>query len=72
MHTHTPPDFYLWGFLKENVYKNNPHTLEKFKQNIDLYISNITAETLHRVASDMRKSVNACIAEHGGHFQHFI
>jgi hypothetical protein len=26
--------------------------------------------TLHRVASDMRKRMNACIAERGGHFQH--
>jgi hypothetical protein len=28
--------------------------------------------TLHRVASNMRKRVNACIAERGGHFQHLI
>jgi hypothetical protein len=28
--------------------------------------------TLHRVASDMRKRVNACIAERGGHFQHLM
>jgi hypothetical protein len=28
--------------------------------------------TLHRVASNMRKSVNACIAKRCGHFQHFI
>jgi hypothetical protein len=28
--------------------------------------------TLYRVASDMRKKVNACIAESGGHFQHLI
>jgi hypothetical protein len=28
--------------------------------------------TLHRVASNMRKGVNACIAERGGHFQHLI
>jgi hypothetical protein len=28
--------------------------------------------TLHRVASNMRKSVNACIAERGGHFYHLI
>jgi hypothetical protein len=27
-------------------------------------------ETLHRVASNMRKRINACIAERGGHFQH--
>jgi hypothetical protein len=51
----SPPDFYLWGFLKENVYKNNPHTLEEPKQNTELGISNVTTETLHRVASNMRK-----------------
>jgi hypothetical protein len=28
--------------------------------------------TLQRVASNMRKRVNACIAERGGQFQHFI
>jgi hypothetical protein len=49
--------------LKENVYKNNPHTLEELKQNTELWISNVTAETLHWVASNMRKRVNACIAE---------
>jgi hypothetical protein len=67
-----PSDFYLWGFLKENVHKNNPHTLEKLKQNIELCISNVTAETLHWVASNMRKRVKACITERGGHFQHLI
>jgi hypothetical protein len=53
----SPLDFYLWGVLKENVYKNNPHTSEELKQNTELCISNVTAETLHRVASDMRKRV---------------
>jgi hypothetical protein len=28
--------------------------------------------TLHRVASNVRKRVYACIAERGGHFQHLI
>jgi hypothetical protein len=59
------------GFLKENVYKNNPHTFEELKQNVELCISNVTAETLHRVASN-RKRENARIAERGGHFQHLI
>jgi hypothetical protein len=68
----SPPDFYLWVFLKESVYKNNPHTLEELKQNTELCISNVTAETLHRVASDMRKRVKACIGERGGHFQHLM
>jgi hypothetical protein len=42
----SPSDFCLWGFLKEKVCKNNPHVAE-LKQNIELCISNITAETLH-------------------------
>jgi hypothetical protein len=45
------------GDLKENVYKNNSHTLEELKQNIELCISNVTAETLHQFASNMRESV---------------
>jgi hypothetical protein len=68
----SPPDFCLLGDLKENVYKNNPRTLEELKQNNELCISNVTSETLHRVTSNMRKRVNACIAERGGHFQHQI
>jgi hypothetical protein len=64
--------FLSLGVLKENVYKNNPHTSEELKQNTELCISNVTAETLHQVALNMRKRVNACIAEHGGHFQNLI
>jgi hypothetical protein len=59
------PDSYLWGFLKENVYKISSHTFEELNQNFELCISNITA-------SDVRKRVNTCIAEHGGHFQHVL
>jgi hypothetical protein len=62
--------FLSLGALKENVSKNNPHTREELKQNIELCISNVTAETLHRVASYLRKRVNAWITEHGGHFKH--
>jgi hypothetical protein len=54
------------------VHKSNPHTLEELKQNTELCILNVTAETLHLVASNMRKRVNACIVERGGHFQLLI
>jgi hypothetical protein len=37
----SPLDFYLWGFLKENMYKNNPHT-EELKRNTELCISNVS------------------------------
>jgi hypothetical protein len=40
----------LWRFLKENLHINNPHTSEELKQNSELCVSNVAAETLHRVA----------------------
>jgi hypothetical protein len=49
------------GVLVENVYKNKPHTLEELKRNIELCISDVTAETLHWVASNMRKRVTASL-----------
>jgi hypothetical protein len=39
----------------EHVYKNNPHTSRELKQNLALCISNVTAETLHQVASNTRR-----------------
>ena len=33
-HTHqilAPSDFYLWGFLRDNVYQGNPQTIEELK-----------------------------------------
>jgi hypothetical protein len=51
----SPPDLCLWGFFKENIYRNNPDTKEEFEQNIELCISNFTAEILHWLASSMRR-----------------
>ena len=68
----TPLHFHLWSFLKENENKSNLHTLEEPKQNIQLCIQSVTEQTLQQDVGKMRKSENACIAEHGGHFQHLI
>jgi hypothetical protein len=29
---HCPCDYILWGFLKDTIYKNNPHTIEELQQ----------------------------------------
>jgi hypothetical protein len=30
----TPPDYFLWGYMKQVVYSNRPQTIEELKQNI--------------------------------------
>jgi hypothetical protein len=45
----TPPDYFLWGYLKQVVYSYRPQTIEDLKQNTEIAISNISHETLKKV-----------------------
>jgi hypothetical protein len=67
----TPPDFFLWVYLKETVYKNSPCTLVDLKRNTE-GVKKIPSETLLRVSQNMCQWVNLCIQENGGHFQHLL
>ncbi|RWS01672.1 uncharacterized protein B4U80_05019, partial [Leptotrombidium deliense] len=63
----TPPDFFLWGFLKNTVYRSDPKTLDDLKVAIRLGIARISQKTLQNVASGvLRRSQN------GGHFQQLL
>jgi hypothetical protein len=68
----TPPDYFLWGYLKQVVYSNRPQTIEDLKQNIEVAMWNISEETLKKVVRNMVTRVNTCYAENGGHFQHLL
>ena len=68
----TPPDFYLWGAAKGNVYKNNPRNIDELKIEIQDYIQSVTAETLRFVFDNKIKRVNLCMQEGGKHFQHLL
>jgi hypothetical protein len=61
---------FLWCYVKEHVWKNNPHSLDELKQIIQGSILNVKTETLRNLASNMRKMVDIWSIEHGGHFQH--
>lgn len=68
----TPPDFFLWGMLKNKVYANNPRTIEDLKRNIENGIAEITVDTLNNVFRNMQRRVDACLEQQGGHFQHLL
>jgi hypothetical protein len=46
-----PCDYFLWGFLKDIVYKNNPHMIEELRQEIMAAVISVSEET---VAADVR------------------
>jgi hypothetical protein len=68
----TPPDFFLWGCLKDRVYRNNPRNLEELKHNTEANVNSVNEQTLRNVAWNIVKRVDACLYEGGGHFQHLL
>jgi hypothetical protein len=68
----TPLDYYLWGHMKEMVYKDNPQTIDELKTSITSAIQNINPEIPKRVFNNMNKRAQMCINAQGGHFEHLL
>jgi hypothetical protein len=65
----SPPDFFLWGYLKSKVYENNPRTLNDLKENIKIEVNNISPPLLNKVCHSLENRTNMCIFSNGMHFQ---
>jgi hypothetical protein len=49
----TPPDYFLWGHLKAQVYANKPRTIEALKANIREAIQEVTPDIWSRTFQNM-------------------
>jgi len=68
----TPPDYFLWRYLKGRVYRNKPRTTDALKSNITEEIQAVTADVLARTFQNMARRVRSCLDANGGHFQHML
>jgi hypothetical protein len=66
----SPPDFFLWGYLKSKVYENKPETLLALRQNIVQEVTRIPLQLLRSVSGSTIHRVQMCIQCNGSHFQH--
>ena len=57
-----PPDFYLWGYLKDNVYTNNPQTIPDLKAATAPKIRAIPREECVRVIQNFARRVQVSAA----------
>ncbi|EFN74672.1 hypothetical protein EAG_13560, partial [Camponotus floridanus] len=48
-------DFFLWGYVKEKVYKTEPTTIENMQQRIRNVFRCITPTVLNRVRNNFHK-----------------
>lgn len=68
----TAPDFFLWGYLKQEVYKAKPSNLTELKQSITTIIEAIPTSTLQCAMNNFLIRCRICVNEHGGHLRSII
>lgn len=56
----TPPDFFLWGYLKSVVYEDNPRNLAHLRRNIEEKISLISRQLLRKIFRNVRERFEEC------------
>jgi len=68
----SPCDVFLWGYLKENVFKHLPRSLEDLKEGIQQEIDPIPPELTRRVMKNFRERLQQCVASVGRHMSDLI
>jgi len=68
----TPPDYFVWGYLKGIVYQNKPRSIDALKTNITEEFQAVTADVLARNFQNIARRVQFCLDGNGGHFQHML
>jgi hypothetical protein len=68
----TPLDFSIFGWLKDNVYKQQLHPQEELMAEITHHCQNIDARTLENIFENKKRRVALCLQQNGDHFQHLL
>ena len=68
----TPLDFFLWGHLKNRVYKNRPDNLEDLKGRIRHECRLITPQTIQNVLNEFSNRLGYCQMVQGHQFEHLV
>jgi hypothetical protein len=60
-----PCDYFLWGYLKAEVFKHRPRTIEELKEAIRQEISAIPLDMLAKVMENFRERLHMSVARQG-------
>jgi len=67
----TPCDFFLWGYVKDQVYvPTRPTSIPELKVRIRTAIETITSDTLQKVWNELDYRVVVCRTTNGAHIEH--
>lgn len=68
----TPLDFFLWGYLKDEVFRTPPADLIELQDRIVQKCASITTDTLKRVLNSFEARMFVCMEQNGAQFEHLL
>ena len=68
----SPPDFYLWGYLKDKVYANKPQNIVELKDSIKDEIGKIPRSVCKDVMNNFVVRLRKCMELNGEHLEHML
>lgn len=68
----TPLDYFLWGFLKDRVFRTRPENLDEMCDRIIEFCAVPDDEMFERVRESFEERVFVCMSEAGKHFEHLL
>lgn len=67
-----PCDFFLWGYIKNQVYRELSENITDLKAKIRHAIASITEGTLQKVFENIENRLSFVIRQNGGHFENVL
>lgn len=68
----TAPDFFLWGFVKNEIYRTPVKSIKELKTRIRKCIKSISLQTLQGVMRSVEARCKECLRRQGGHLENVI
>ncbi|GFW96601.1 uncharacterized protein TNCV_2846581 [Trichonephila clavipes] len=68
----SPCDYWLWGYLKSQVYRDRPTSLGMLKDNIRLQCLTITPDMLYSAVHNIIHRLQLLLRNDGEHMEHFL
>ncbi|XP_015437903.1 PREDICTED: uncharacterized protein LOC107193042 [Dufourea novaeangliae] len=68
----TPLNFFLWGYLNNEVYRYSVQTVEPVVARLQAAVATINISMLQRVQTNILRRAEACVAVTVGNFEHLL
>ena len=65
-------DFFLWGYIKDKVYKTSPQNIQELNNNITQVIRSIEIPVLERATKAFETRLRHLIVSQGEHFENLV